>query len=125
MDPNTRVSGGLDIVSGVHSEREVYDQNLDGSIRTDIEAGMNWRPVDVEAGDIVLFDSYTPHRSDINQSNFCRRNIYLTYNPQSLGSFRERYYEEKRKFFPPDCERDPNVDYSAGAKVFNVGNPIK
>ena len=34
-------------------------------------------------------------------------------------------YEEKRKWFPPECERDPNKDYSQGAKVFNVANPIK
>ena len=86
---------------------------------------MTWLPVDAEAGDIIFFDSYVPHRSDINTSNFTRRNLYLTYNPISEGFLRDRYYEEKRKYFPPDIERDPNVDYSEGAKVFNVANPIK
>ena len=125
IDPNTRLSGGLDMVKRVHKERNVYPQNSDGSIQTDIEAKLNWISVDGEAGDMIFFDSYVPHRSDINNSDFTRRNLYLTYNPISLGSFRERYYEEKRIAFPPECERDPNKDYSEGAKVFNVANPIK
>ena len=125
IDPNTRVSGGLDMVRLIHKERKIYPQNSDGSLQTDVEAKMNWIPVDGKAGDVVIFDSYAPHRSDINVSDYTRRNLYLTYNPLSLGSFRERYYEEKRKWFPPECERDPNKDYSQGAKVFNVANPIK
>mmetsp|Transcript_19852 Transcript_19852/g.19861 ORF Transcript_19852/g.19861 Transcript_19852/m.19861 type:complete len:214 (-) Transcript_19852:29-670(-) len=125
IDPNTRISGGLDIVPQGHIPRVILPQNSDGAIRTDIEAKLNWAPVDAQPGDLVIFDSYTPHRSDINLSNFCRRNLYLTYNPLSLGSLRDQYYEEKRRSFPPECERDPNKDYSAGAKVFNVANPIK
>lgn len=125
VDPNTRASGGLDFVRAAHSTREIMAQNTDGSIRTDLEAKMNWLPLDAFAGDLIFFDSYAPHRSDVNLSNFTRRNIYLTYNPSSLGYLRDRYYEEKRKSFPPECERDPNVDYSEGAKVFNVANPIK
>lgn len=125
IDPNTRQSGGLDFVRQHHVPREIIPQNSDGSIRTDIEAKLNWIPLDAEPGDAVFFDSYAPHRSDVNTSNFTRRNLYLTYNPLSLGSFRDRYYEEKRRLFPPECERDPTKDYSAGAKVFNVANPIK
>jgi ectoine hydroxylase-related dioxygenase (phytanoyl-CoA dioxygenase family) len=125
IDPNTRISGGLDMVRKLHKDRKIYSQNSDGAIRTDIEAKMNWIPVDGDAGDLVFFDSFAPHRSDINFSTFTRRNLYLTYNPLSVGSFREMYYEEKRRLFPPECERDPNKDYSEGAKVFNVANPIK
>ena len=125
VDPNTRQSGGLDMVKKVHLKRNIFSQNSDGSLQTDIEAKMNWIPVDAEVGDVIFFDSYVPHRSDINVSNFTRRNLYLTYNPISLGSFRDKYYEEKRKAFPPECERDPNKDYSQGAKIFNVANPIK
>lgn len=125
IDPNTRESGGLDMVKRVHKEKKILKQNSDGSIQTDIEANLTWVPVDGKAGDVIFFDSYVPHRSDINQSKFTRRNLYLTYNPLSLGSFRENYYIEKRNSFPQECERDPNKDYSEGAKVFNVANPIK
>ena len=125
VDPNTRQSGGLDFVVGKHKPAYIMPQNSDGSLRTDLEASMAWRPIDGSAGDLVFFDSYAPHRSDINFSEFTRRNIYLTYNPLSAGSYREKYYIEKRRSFPPECERDPNKDYSEGAKVFNVANPIK
>ena len=125
IDVNSRQSGGLELVKRLHKQRTIYAQNSDGSIQTDIEAKMTWTPVDGVAGDVIFFDSYVPHRSDINLSTFTRRNLYLTYNPKSLGTFREKYYEEKRKSFPPECERDPNKDYSEGAKVFNVANPIK
>lgn len=125
VDPNTRLSGGIDIVAREHRKKEIMPQNTDGSIRTDIEAKLNWLPVDVYPGDLVFFDSYAPHRSDVNLSTFTRRNIYLTYNPSSLGYFRDKYYDEKRRLFPPECERDPNKDYSEGARVFNVANPIK
>ena len=125
VDPNTRQSGGLDFVVGKHKPAYIMPQNSDGSLRTDLEASMAWRPIDGGAGDLVFFDSYAPHRSDINFSEFTRRNIYLTYNPLSVGSFRDKYYIEKRRSFPPECERDPNKDYSEGAKIFNVANPIK
>lgn len=125
VDPNTRESGGLDFVQGKHIPPYIMPMNSDGSLRTDIEAKLNWLPIDAFPGDLVVFDSYAPHRSDINVSAFTRRNLYLTYNPLSDGVLRDQYYQAKRKSFPPEIERDPNVDYSEGAKVFNVANPIK
>ena len=125
IDPNTRASGGLDFVTGGHVPREIMPMNSDGSIRTDFEAKMNWTPIDAHPGDVILFDSYSPHRSDINTSNFTRRNFYLTYNTVAEGYLKDEYYRLKRIAFPPEIERDPNVDYSEGAKVFNVANPIK
>mmetsp|Transcript_20728 Transcript_20728/g.3351 ORF Transcript_20728/g.3351 Transcript_20728/m.3351 type:complete len:84 (+) Transcript_20728:367-618(+) len=82
-------------------------------------------PLDAEVGDMVFFDSYTPHRSDVNVSNFTRRNLYYTYNLASEGYYRDRYFEEKRKYFPPEIEREEGKDYSSGEKIFNVANPIK
>jgi 2-aminoethylphosphonate dioxygenase len=124
IDPNTRESGGLDFVKGKH-QPEIMPQNADGSLRTDLQARLNWIPLDAEPGDVVFFDSYAPHRSDINTSTFTRRNLYLTYNPLSFGNFREEYFVKKRTAFPPECERDPNKDYSEAEKIYNVANPIK
>jgi hypothetical protein len=125
IDSNTKASGGLEFVPGGHITHKIMPTNSDGSLRTDIEAKMNWVPVDADLGDILVVDSYVPHRSDVNTTNFTRRNIYITYNPASQGNFREKYYELKRASFPPEVERDPNKDYSEGAKVFNVANPIQ
>ena len=74
-------------------------------------------------GDLVLFDSYLPHRSRVNLSDASRRVLYATYNRQKEGSWRDAYFDAKRSCFPPDAEREPGKVYAPG--VFNVGNPIK
>ena len=40
-----------------------------------------------------------------------RRVLYVTYNAASAGDYREQYYADKRKSFPPDIERDPSKEY--------------
>ncbi|MDH4077137.1 MAG: phytanoyl-CoA dioxygenase family protein [Acidimicrobiia bacterium] len=49
---------------------------------------LDWRPVDVAAGDLVVFDSYTPHHSGPNTTDRPRRALYLTYNAASGGDMR-------------------------------------
>lgn len=56
---------------------------------------LHWTPVELDPGDVVLFDSYTPHFSETNMSTGARRALYLTYNARSLGDFRQRYYDDK------------------------------
>jgi predicted 2-oxoglutarate/Fe(II)-dependent dioxygenase YbiX len=47
------------------------------------------------AGDVLLFDSYTPHRS--NSAGRCRRRAaFLTYNAAHHGDLHANYYAEKR-----------------------------
>ena len=52
-------------------------------------------------GDVVFFDSYTPHASGPNLTSERRRVLYITYNRRSAGDHRVRYYADKRKSFPP------------------------
>ncbi|MFM7736930.1 MAG: phytanoyl-CoA dioxygenase family protein, partial [Alphaproteobacteria bacterium] len=59
-----------------------------------------------------------------NRSRGPRRVHYLTFNPVSAGDHRAEYYARKRELFPPECERDPGVDYGAIGKQFNLGNPF-
>jgi len=40
-----------------------------------------------------------------------RRVLYITYNRASEGDWREQYYADKRKSFPPDCEREAGKVY--------------
>ena len=56
-------------------------------------------------GDLVFFNSYTPHFSYSNNSKKSRSQVYLTYNKEKDGKFRSRYISDKRKSFPPDSER--------------------
>jgi ectoine hydroxylase-related dioxygenase (phytanoyl-CoA dioxygenase family) len=55
-----------------------------------------WEPLEAAPGDVVVFDSYVPHRSDTNRSDRPRRVLYLTYNAASRGDHRDRYYADKR-----------------------------
>ena len=73
---------------------------------------MKFVPIETKPGDAVFFDCYTPHKSKSNLTNKARRILYLTYNKLSEGNYREKYYEDKYKNYPPDIDRDPNKDYN-------------
>ncbi len=86
--------------------------------------GETWHPLDdgeldgiefvscpTEPGDAVFFDCFTPHRSEPNMSAARRRVLYITYNRLADGDHRTRYYADKRKSYPPDCERDAGKTY--------------
>jgi len=68
-------------------------------------------PCPAKAGDVVYFDSYVPHRSAPNLTETPRRVLYITYNKRSDGDHRERYYADKRRSYPPDCEREADKVY--------------
>ena len=57
-------------------------------------------------GDLVFFNSYTPHFSYSNNSKKSRSQVYLTYNKEKDGKFRSKYISDKRKNFPPNNERE-------------------
>jgi hypothetical protein len=79
---------------------------------TEAEMGaIGLTPVPTEPGDVLFFDSYAPHASKPNFTTEQRRILYLTYNAASHGDHRRRYYDDKRKSFPPDIERLAGVDY--------------
>jgi hypothetical protein len=61
---------------------------------------------------VAFFDCFTPHQSKPNLTDRPRRNIYLTFNRASAGDYREQYFADKRKSFPPDFERDPRATYT-------------
>ena len=96
----------------------------DLTIEPEIARRLEWTPLPTRAGDLLLFDSYLPHRSAGNRSAAARRALYLTYARAAEGDYRLDYYARKRAAFPPDVEREPGSEYD-DAGVFNVGNPIR
>ena len=48
--------------------------------------------VTLSAGDIVYFDPYLLHHSDVNRSSVSRRAIIFTYNPARLGAINDRRF---------------------------------
>lgn len=125
IDDCTIPNGCLQLVTGGANKKEILPQEKDGSIRKDIASQLIWTPIECKKGDAILFDSYLPHYSEPNRTHRSRRAIFITFNKAAEGgSMRDAYYQDKREKFPPDCERDPNKDYSAGAAIYNVANPI-
>ena len=87
-------NGCLEVVSGRHHEILPMDDR--GCIRADIAEGFDWRAVPMRAGQVLWFDSRTPHRSSANRSARARRALLPTYNAASAGDLRSSYYEQKR-----------------------------
>lgn len=122
VDPSTVENGCLEMVPGRHREG-LLPATEGGTLTPAFEASVTWEPLPTSTGDVVLFDSYIPHRSQANRSLLPRRALYVTYNRASEGSFRDAYFAQKREVFPPECEREPGRDYS-NTGVFNIGNPV-
>jgi hypothetical protein len=123
-DATTPENGCLEIVEGF-DRRETLPQADDGTLREDVIAGFGWRALPTEPGDVILFDSYLPHRSGPNRSSAPRRALYVTYNRASEGDRRDDYFALKRRVFPPECERAPGAVLDPESRVFNLGNPIR
>ena len=123
VDAATMQNGCLELVDGFHGSG-LLPQASDGTLDPGWTALQRWRPIEMAAGDVLIFDSFVPHRSGPNHSDRPRRALYVTYNRACEGSLRRAYFERKRAQFPPECERVAGVDYSRAAAVYNLGNPI-
>jgi phosphonate degradation associated HDIG domain protein len=117
IDPATRANGCLEFArgwkkrareSGNWVQSWVQDRPLlrfndggpkHGDVVAEIEAALDWQIVETNPGDLVLFDSFVPHRSSTNQSSASRRAMFLTFNAASEGHWYARYYADKRENF--------------------------
>jgi ectoine hydroxylase-related dioxygenase (phytanoyl-CoA dioxygenase family) len=106
IDATTLENGCLELAAGHHQ------QGLIGESWKPLEENaLDYMPLPTAPGDAVFFDSYTPHRSAPNHTAAARRVLYVTYNRLSEGDHRRQYYDDKRKSYPPDCEREPGKQY--------------
>jgi len=122
IDPTNAANGCLEV--GPHPGRGLrLEAKPDLTLTDEVASRIDWQRIETEPGDLVIFDSYLPHRSGPNQTSSPRRALYATYNVEREGDWRTRYYEEKRSTFPPEVERIKGKTY--GPSVFNVGNPIQ
>jgi hypothetical protein len=106
LDPATLENGCLEMAARRHREGLIGEEwsPLDESVLT-LEA------LPTAPGDVVFFDSFTPHSSKPNLTDTPRRILYLTYNRASEGDHRDRYYADKHASFPPDIEREQGRTY--------------
>jgi hypothetical protein len=124
VDAFTPENGCLEIAREA-SQDAVLPQNPDGTLRPDVVARFEYLPILGRPGDLIVFDSYVPHRSGPNRTGQPRRSYYVTFNRRSDGDQRAAYYARKRQLFPQECERQPGVDYARLGAQFNLANPFE
>ncbi len=115
-------NGCLEVAQVEHCE-EILPMNADRTLTDPVIESLTWQSIETAPGDIVIFSSFLPHRSGVNQSLQSRRAVYATYALASEGDHRAEYFRQKRALFPPDAEREAGRAYDGG--IFNVGNPIR
>lgn len=97
LDPATIESGCLYVADGYQSGLMAPDDR--GRVGDEVASTLEWQAAEVYPGDLLWFDSYTPHYSETNRTERPRRAMYLTYNAASAGSFRDTYYRDKHAEF--------------------------
>lgn len=89
----------------------------DNCIDKDWIEKQEWTPVELQAGDVLIFGSYLAHRSAANHSDQDRKAIYATYNKASEGNFHKEYYRQRREEWPPTHLRKPGDKFDKGAWI--------
>ena len=95
IDPGDANNGGIELVPGYHNcllstAGEVRQMTEDEARQIDPN---NVEPLQAEAGDLLIFDCLTPHRSAPNHSNHPRRHLYLTYSSAKHGDLYNAQFE--------------------------------
>ena len=101
-----------------------YEAESSGSLIKEIEDSLKWKSITTTSNDLLIFDSYVPHRSGPNTSNKSRSIIFITYNNLNDGLFYEDYFKRKRIELPPDNEREEGKEYKIKGTRYNLSNPI-
>ena len=83
------------------------------NLSDDIIPPENYKPCLTNCGDIIIFDSFIPHKSFINKSKNIRSIIYFTYvlNNNKFDNAYEKYHEDKFINNPPDIYKEKNISY--------------
>jgi len=96
LDDADEVNGCLQVVPGSHIGKKIYPFKDSRHFEIDPAAIDKDKivPVPLKAGEMIFFDSYLLHYSDLNRSNSPRRAIIYTYNPARLGKINEHRFPQ-------------------------------
>lgn len=124
VDNNTIENGCLQMVKGEHKKGLLKNSYSEGNgIDEEIVKKFKWEPLLAKKNDIVIFDSFTPHKSEKNITDSSRRIYYFTYHNKKFGNLYDEYFTRKREMLPPDIEKDNTKNYNINNK-YNLANPI-
>lgn len=126
VDAATLENGCLEVIRGSHKMEDItFSHGGQISKAWEDAHAADWISVPLQPGDILFFGSRLAHRSGPNRTDESRRSVYATYHMVSDGTdLRERYYVDRRTNFPPEHEREPGRDYSAGWTRYGFAAPF-
>lgn len=94
LDDATMENGCLEFAVGEHrSVSEISDFEY---LARETFDHLDFAPLPVKAGDLVIFNTMVPHQSGKNNTSSPRRALYFTYNPAAEGDSRIQYFSDKR-----------------------------
>lgn len=88
FDEHTTDNGCLEVATSQHKDGWLGESGE--NIGTAAVQQLTFAPITMNAGDLMYFDGFLPHRSDINKSQSTRRALFLFFNALSEGSHYER-----------------------------------
>ncbi|KAK1061774.1 hypothetical protein LTR74_010791 [Friedmanniomyces endolithicus] len=122
VDRMTPSNGGLEIVKGSHKMHVPIA--ADNCIEPAWIASQAWIPVELAAGDALIFGSSLAHRSAANTSRQDRKALYATYNCASEGDLHDEYYARRKVEWPPTHLRKAGETFEDGALRYGYGSPM-
>ncbi|ETI23795.1 hypothetical protein G647_05601 [Cladophialophora carrionii CBS 160.54] len=122
VDPSNMTNGGLEVVKGSHEMDVPIGQ--DNCIEPEWARQQTWTPVELAAGEVLIFGSYLAHRSGANHSSLDRKALYATYNCAREGDLHDEYYAYRKAVWPPAQLRKKGKTYQEGALRYGYGSPM-
>ena len=114
VDENRKENAALSFMKSGNYEKKLMSEEWQPLSNEDppYQPEDEYMLLEADPGDVIFFDCYVPHGSPANTSNRSRRNIFLTFNRQSDGDMRDRYYAEKWASYPPNQVDDARTEAS-------------
>ena len=98
-----------------------YNENTTGQLSKEVEKTLNWEHIQTTPRDILIFDSYAPHRSKDNKVKIAEEYFTLLIIILNLEIYMINILLKKKKF-PPEIERKKDVKIYNNK--YNLANPI-
>jgi ectoine hydroxylase-related dioxygenase (phytanoyl-CoA dioxygenase family) len=108
VDDSDVANGCLELGHGFTPE-EFLETLPSGTIKEEISSRLTWKPLEVKAGSVLIFNMFWPHRSSVNNSERSRRTLFLTFNGVSRGDLRQNHYEDRASGKPNTREIKDNL----------------
>ncbi len=92
IDAATRENGCTEIYPGMHTSGLLHPPGMMGDLPESAVAGREPHYFSAQPGDVAIFHCFTPHRAGVNNTDHCRRQLFLSYNDSADGDHYAAHY---------------------------------